>query len=170
VANELRNKLGHSYYVVSWADLNGNLFSLIEMEKWLIFLVFCFLILIAAINCISTVSTTILDRRREIAILKTIGVTFRQIRRIMFIRIMSVCALSISGGLAIGSLAAWAITRQSLYQLKGDVYFIDKIYTSVSPLNYAILFLMSVLIISLCIRFPLRSIDRLEIVEILRGR
>jgi lipoprotein-releasing system permease protein len=163
-------KLGQSYYPVSWIDYNGNLFSLIEVEKWLIFLVFSFLILIAALNCVSIVSTTILDRKKEIAILRTIGITVKQIKQIVFSRILSICVLSVIAGLLAGSLTAWLITRQSIYQLKGEVYFIDKINMQISVLNYSALFVLAIALIVFCILVPLKHINKLEIVEILRGR
>jgi len=162
--------LGQPYYPVSWIDYNGNLFSLIEVEKWLIFLVFSFLILIAALNCVSIVSTTILDRKKEIAILRTIGVTIKQIKQIVFSRILSICVLSVIAGLLAGSLTAWLITRQSIYQLKGEVYFIDKINMQISVLNYSALFVLATALIVFCILVPLKHINKLEIVEILRGR
>jgi lipoprotein-releasing system permease protein len=170
LAKDFSIKLGNYYYVRSWIDFNGNLFPLINMEKWLIFLVFSFLILISSLNCVSIVSATIIESKREIAILRTIGMNIKNISQIVFLRIFTVCCLSIIIGMLLGTFIAWVITEQSLYQLKGDVYFINKINMQVSTLNYVVLFLLSMVIVSICIKIPLKLINKLEIVEILRGR
>lgn len=169
VKAKLQSSLGKDFLLHSWIDYNGNLFSLIMIEKWLIFLVFSFLILIAALNCISIVSTSILDKKREIAILKTVGLAVRQIRQVVYLRILFICVVSIVVGLALGSVISWLITQQSFYQLKGEVYFIDKITMYISVLNYLAIFLLSLLMIAICIKLPLRYIDRMNIIDVLRG-
>jgi lipoprotein-releasing system permease protein len=169
VNNDMQKMLGNDFLLRSWVDFNGNLFSLITMEKWLIFLVLSFLILIAALNCLSTVSTSIIDRQKELAILQTLGVTLKQVKQVVYLRIMFICTASICVGLAIGAGLAWLITQQSLYSLKGDVYFIDRITTHVSPLNYLSVFTLSVLLVYVCIRLPLKAINRIEIIDVLRG-
>ncbi|MFO7660276.1 MAG: FtsX-like permease family protein [Candidatus Cloacimonadaceae bacterium] len=169
VKAKLQSILGKDFLLHSWIDYNGNLFSLIVIEKWLIFLVFSFLILIAALNSISIVSTSILDKKREIAILKTVGLAVRQIRQVVYLRILFICVVSIVVGLALGSVISWLITQQSFYQLKGEVYFIDKITMHISALNYLAVFILSLLMIAICIKLPLRYIDRMNIIDVLRG-
>lgn len=169
VSDRYSGLLGHNYLVKSWIDYNGNLFSLITIEKWLIFLIFSFLILIAALNCVSIVSTSIMDRKKEIAILRTIGITLKQIKQVIYFRIILICITSIFTGLILGTLSAWIITKQSLYQLKGDVYFIDKITMHVSVINYLAVFTIAMILISVCVKIPLKQINKLEIIDVLRG-
>ncbi len=161
--------LEHNYFIQNWIDLNGNLFSLIVVEKWLIFLIFSFLIIIAAINAISSVSTVILERKKEIAILMTIGTTNSDIRKIVYYRTLVICLISIIAGIMLGTVFSWLITKQSIYNLKGDVYFIDKITMHISYLNYLMVFLVSMIIIGYCIKLPLKYLDKIQVVDILRG-
>lgn len=169
IADEYQSELGDDYKLYSWIDFNGNLFSLIVIEKWLIFLVFSFLILIAALNCISIVSTSILDKKREIAILKAVGVAVRQIKQVVYLRILTICIISIVIGLVLGSFASWLITQQSFYQLKGDVYFIDQIKMHISVFNYLAVFIVALILIALCIKLPLKYVNRMNIIDVLRG-
>lgn len=166
---EYQNKLGNSYKLYSWIDFNGNLFSLIVIEKWLIFLVFSFLILLAALNCVSIISTTILEKKREIAILKVIGLAVKQIRQVVYLRIMLICIISIILGLLLGTFLSWLITQQTFYQLKGDVYFIDQITMHISALNYLVIFTLALLLIGFCIKLPLRYINQMSVIDVLRG-
>jgi lipoprotein-releasing system permease protein len=170
IAKTIGLKLGSPYYVSSWIDINGNLFSLINIEKWLIFLVFSFLILIASLNCVSIVSASVIEHKKEIAILQTIGLTMRQTNNVFYLRLLSLGILSIIAGMLSGTIIAWAITRQTFYHLKGDVYFIDKINMQVSPVNYIILFVISVIFIAICIKMPLKQLNKLQVIEILRGK
>jgi lipoprotein-releasing system permease protein len=170
IAKTIGLKLGSPYYVSSWIDINGNLFSLINIEKWLIFLVFSFLILIASLNCVSIVSASVIEHKKEIAILQTIGLTMRQTNNVFYLRLLSIGILSIIAGMLSGTIIAWAITRQTFYHLKGDVYFIDKINMQVSPVNYIILFVISVIFIAICIKMPLKQLNKLQVIEILRGK
>jgi lipoprotein-releasing system permease protein len=169
LASRYAGIVGSNFQLRTWVDFNGNLFALIAMEKWLIFLVFGFLILIAALNSISTVSTTILERKKEIALLKTLGMAIGQIKQVIYYRILLICVISIITGLMLGAMAAWLITKQSFYQLKGEVYFIDKITMHISALNYLAVFILALITVGLCIRFPLKYVNKLQIVDILRG-
>ncbi len=169
IAQKYNGILEHNFTLQSWTDINGNLFSLITIEKWLIFLVFSLLILIAALNTVSIVSTSIIDRKKEIAVLRTIGINSKQIKQVFYIRILTICLISILIGLLLGTFVSWLITKQSFYQLKGDVYFIDKLTIHVSAINYLAVFLISVLMVSLCVKIPLRNINKLEIINVLRG-
>jgi lipoprotein-releasing system permease protein len=166
---EFESKIGPSYYLQSWTDLNSNLFTLIKMEKWLIVLVFSFLIFIAALNSVSSVSTSVIEKKRELGILKTLGMTTSDLKLVVYIRTLYLCILSIICGLALGTITSWLITLQSIYQLKSDVYFIDKITMQVSAFNYSLIFLLAAALITLCIKFPINQINRIQIIDILRG-
>jgi lipoprotein-releasing system permease protein len=169
IAETMRKKLGSSYYLSTWIDLNGNLFSLINVEKWLIFIVFSFLILIAGLNCISIVSASVIEHKKEIAILQTIGMSSAETSKIFYLRMMSLCLLSIITGMIIGTMLAWLVTKQSFYQLKGDVYFIDRISMQASLVNYISVFIISVTLVVFCIKIPLKYVSNLCVIDILRG-
>lgn len=160
--------LGSGLGAYPWTDINPSLFRLITMEKWLIFIIFSFLVLIAGINVISAVSALIYDKTNEIAVLKTLGAEPKTIKRIMNYQITLVCTLSIVIGQILGALISHLITRQNIYQLKGEVYFIDRIEIAITPLNLVAVFLVASLLITLCIRIPLKQIDKLHIIDLLR--
>jgi lipoprotein-releasing system permease protein len=72
IGQKLQEIVGNYYSVYPWQTFSAGLLHLVTMEKWLIFIIFCFLVLIAGINVISAVSTIILDKKNEIAVLKTL--------------------------------------------------------------------------------------------------
>ena len=162
--------LNNEYILSSWEENNGNLFALISLEKWLIFAVFSFLVLLAALNTISTVSVTIYDNKKDIAIFKTMGMEDTQIKKIFFLKVFSLCSLSILAGFIAGTGISWLITQQTLYKLKGDVYFIDKITMSISAINYIAVALLSFLIIGIALKLPFAQIKKLQVIDILSSR
>lgn len=149
--------------------INTTLLSMVRMQKWLIFIVFSFLVLIAGINVISGVLTLILDKRNEIAVLKALGAGASTIRNILAYQVTLVCLISVIVGQLFGFLLSWIVVRQNIYKLKGEVYFIDRLELYISPFNQAVIFIVAALLIILCIRIPLRRIDRMRTIDLLRN-
>lgn len=159
--------LGRDYTV--YPMLGTSLLRMVRMQKWLIFIVFSFLVLIAGINVISAVTTLILDKKNEIAVLKTLGAMPRTIKSVVFYQILLVCMAAIIIGQLFGMLLSWLVVKQNFYHLKGEIYFIDRLELFVSPLNMLAVFTVAALLIVLCIRIPLRRIDRMYIIDLLRN-
>lgn len=149
--------------------VNTTLLSMVKMQKWLIFIVFSFLVLIAGINVISGVLTLILDKRNEIAVLKALGAGAGTVRNILGYQITLVCLASVILGQLFGFLLSWLIVRQNIYKLKGDVYYIDRLELYVSPFNQVLIFAVAALLVTLCVRIPLRRIDRMRTIDLLRN-
>ncbi len=169
MAAELQTKLGSQYTVYPWTLFSAGLLRLVKMEKWLIFIIFSFLVMIAGINVISAVSTIIIDKKNEIAVLKTLGASAFSIKRLLSIQVGLVALAAIMTGQLLGALLSYLIEKQSFYRLKGEVYFIDSIKTSISPLNQLIIFVVASLLVFVCIRYPLKQIDKQQIIQLLRS-
>lgn len=169
IAQHLQTVAGPEYSVYPWQTFSAGLLHLVAMEKWLIFIIFCFLVLIAGINVISAVATIILDKRNQIAVLKTLGAKPSTIKRVLSFQVGLSSLLAIIAGQIFGALLSFIIEKQNFYRLKGDVYFIDSLHTSIVPLNQLIIFAVSATLVFICIYFPLKQIDKLEIIELLRN-
>lgn len=163
------NELELDYQILSWQDFNESLFSLLKLEKWVLFFILSFLIVVASFNVVSSVSTQIIDHRRDIGILKTYGVSNGVLRRIFLGRILGTGLISVLSGIGIGMLLSWLASVQGFFKLKGDVYFLDKINVYFSPLAMLLILVTAMLIIYLAAALPLRKLNKLEITGILRG-
>lgn len=169
ITAELQQELGPDVMIYSWTLYSKGLLKLVAMEKWLIFIIFCFLVLIAGINVISATTTVILDKKNEIAVLKTLGASDRSIRRLLSYRVGLVAVASILAGQLFGVLLSIFVEKQGFYHLKGDVYFIDTLSADISLMNLSVVFGVALILIWACISYPLRQISRLQIIEILRN-
>ncbi len=170
ISRELERKIGKDLLAIPWTAYNQGLFRLIVIEKWLIFIIFSFLVLISGLNVVSAVTAVIYDKKNEIAILKTIGATSHLIKKLLYLRIALICLISILLGQILGVLLSLFVVKQNFYTLKGDVYFIDRLVMHVSPLNQAIIFACAALMIYICIRVPLKSITKMEVIDVLRHK
>lgn len=169
IATELQQTLGLDLAVYPWTLFSAGLLRLVAMEKWLIFIIFCFLVLIAGINVISAVTTIILDKRNEIAVLKTLGATNASIKKLFAYQVGLAGIGAILMGQGLGALLSLFVEKQGWYRLKGDVYFIDSLTAAIYPLNQVIVFIVAACLVSVCIHYPLRQIDKLQIIDLLRN-
>jgi lipoprotein-releasing system permease protein len=159
----------HRYQFNSWIDFNGNLFSLLKVEKWVIFLILSFLILVASFNVVTSVSTSIIEKRKELGILKAFGATNRILQKIFIGKTLIIAVMAVSLGQILGVLIAEFLSWQTFFMLKGDVYFLDKINVEFSFISWVIIFFVSLFIVFFASVIPLKNIAELEITDILRN-
>jgi len=159
----------HRYQFNSWIDFNGNLFSLLKVEKWVIFLILSFLILVASFNVVTSVSTSIIEKRKELGILKAFGATNKILQKIFIGKTLIIAVMAVSLGQILGVLIAEFLSWQTFFMLKGDVYFLDKINVKFSLFSWIIIFFVSLFIVFFASVIPLKNIAKLEITGILRN-
>jgi len=162
------NELEQKYQIHSWIDFNGNLFSLLAMEKWVIYIILSFLILIASFNVVSAISTSIIKRKKEIGILKTFGASNEMLIKIFLIRIFLISFIAVSLGQLSGFLLAKFISWQNFFMLKGEVYFLDAIHVDFSIISWIIILFTALILIMLSIIIPLKNINKLRIIDIIK--
>ncbi len=157
-----------SMYAIDLFSNNSMIFSALSLQKIMIFLILCIIIIVAGFNVISTVSTIINEKINEIGILMTLGLKRREIKLIYFVFSLLLAHLGIILGLLGGYASAYWLTHQDYISLKGDIYFIDKIMIHPSISMFIIIYATTVVIIAMTILFTLRSINKLEIIKIMR--
>ena len=160
----------NDYQILPWSYFNRTLFTLLQWQKGLLFIIMLFLVLIASFNLISSVSTSILDRKSEIGIMKAIGCSDKSLKRIHLTNFVGLAIVSIGAGILAGIGLAWVITKQTLLGISGDVYFIDELTMQIRPAAIVLIFVSSLVIIIISTLFPLKQIGNLEVNEILRER
>lgn len=164
-----RHELDGAYHISSWIDFNEYLFSLLELEKWVIFIIFSFLVLVASFNVISSVSTSIMEKRRDLGILKAIGYPNSFLKKLFLQRSLIIAFISIVLGIVIGMVIATILAKQTLLLLQGEVYFLDSINVRFNLFNTAIVFAVAMLITFVTTLIPIKNITRLNVTEILRN-
>jgi lipoprotein-releasing system permease protein len=116
---------GFPYRTNDWIGLNQNLFSWMQTEKRVMFILLALIILIAAFNIASVEIMLVKVKRREIGILKSMGATGGAIRRLFVAQGIAIGGAGMVIGSFLGLTLCWLLERYKFIKLPGDVYFID---------------------------------------------
>ncbi len=178
IAETLRGVLGGigPYWVRTWMDMNKNLFSALKLEKVAMFIILALIVLVAAFNIISTLIMVVMEKSKDIAILKSMGATSGGIMRIFMIEglVIGLCGTAL--GTIIGLVAAINLERvvqfvEGLFKFKllpASVYYIDKLPSKVEPGAILMIVLISIGISFIATIYPSWQASRLEPVDAIR--
>jgi lipoprotein-releasing system permease protein len=158
---------GAPYNMIDWEMLNAPLFTALKMQKVVLTVVLAVIIGVAAFNIIATLVMMVFDKRKEIAILKSMGATRPAIARI-FVHVGTVVGLT---GLAIGLFVGFGVClllREVGWPLDPEVYLVDHLPVQLDPLNFLITAGVAFLICQLATILPSISASRYHPVDGLR--
>lgn len=159
---------GWPYNARTWFEMRQNLFSWMQMEKWAMFIILCLIIIVAAFNIISTLIMVVMDKTREIGILKSMGANNRSISRIFIFEGVVVGVLGTLIGGIIGFVLCWAQLKYQFFSLPGDVYFINSLPIKMKVLDFVLISLASMLICLVSSLYPAKRASKLIPVDAIR--
>lgn len=138
IRKELDNQLGDSYFVRDWIQMNKNLFSALKLEKLTMFVILTLIIIVASFNIVSTLIMIVIEKQREIAILKAMGATNKGIMSVFVIQgfIIGVAGtvLGLLGAFVIGKF----IATSPLAKLPPDVYYLSHLPVLMNPRDFVV--------------------------------
>ncbi len=154
VARQLEADLGGGpYHTMDWQELNHNLFTALEMQKVMLSLVIATIIFVAAFNVIATLIMIVLEKKREIAILKAMGAKDSGILSIFLVQGVVIGLVGTALGLLLGGLVTGYLSVYS-FPLDPKVYLIDHLPVRVTPLEFAETVLIALAICTAATLFP----------------
>ncbi len=124
IGKVLNKKPSSSFYALSWEELNKNLFSAIKLEKLTMFIILSLIVLVAAFNIISTLIMVVMEKRKDIAILKSIGASSKDIMIIFMMQGIIIGLIGTSLGLICGFLIGYLEKTYHIISLPSSVYYI----------------------------------------------
>ncbi|PIQ82226.1 MAG: lipoprotein-releasing system transmembrane subunit LolC, partial [Candidatus Omnitrophica bacterium CG11_big_fil_rev_8_21_14_0_20_64_10] len=125
--HKIQAQLGYPYRVISWMDLNANLFAALKLEKAAMFVILTLIVLVACFNIIATLLMLVVQKIKEIGILKALGATSGVVRRIFTLLGLTIGGLGTGLGVGIGLTLCWALERYQFVKLPASVYYIDSL-------------------------------------------
>jgi len=168
VGRAIQSRLRFPYWVRNWMEMNRNLFSALQLEKIALFAILTIIVLVAAFAIIGHLVLLVAEKRKEIGILKAMGVSGGSIASIFLIVGMLIGVV----GTAAGSLVGFALIHiQNTYKiirLAGDVYQIDALPMRLSTPDFLWIIGAALVISFLATIYPARRAARLDPVEVLR--
>jgi len=176
IGSQIRKKLGFPFWTRDWMEMNRNLFSALRLEKIAMFIILALIVLVAAFNIISTLIMVVMEKNRDIAILKAMGAPSRGILRIFVIEGLVIGVVGTALGAISGLVLAFNLETvtgfvENLFGFKilsGDVYYIDKLPSQVNPLDVTLIVVTAVFISLLATLYPAWRASKLDPAETLR--
>ena len=136
VAQKMEELLGYPFRAVTWFDTNRTLFAWMQYEKWIAFIVLSLIILVAAFNIISTLIMVVLEKTREIGILKSMGATNESVMRIFIYQGAVAGVIGATLGVIISYLICLAQVKFQFFSLPPDVYIISALPILIKPFDF----------------------------------
>lgn len=154
--------------VEDWRDLNRNLFSAMFLEKVAMFIALLFVVLVASFGILASNLMSVMEKAKEIAILKAMGTRDAGILRVFIAEGLCVGILGSFGGIGLGLGLCWALDRFGL-PLNENVYYIEKLPVVVNPIEVALVGLAALVIVCFSSLYPALVASRLRPVDGLRA-
>jgi len=166
IARDITARLDFPYGARDWKEMNKSLFSALQLEKIMMFIILVLIILVASFNIVSTLTMIVVEKGREIAILKAMGATPGKIMRIFMVEGLVIGLAGVALGIPLGYGASWLI--QEFYTLPGDVYYISRIPVQLLWTDVASVSIAALAISLIATIYPSWRASKLEPVEALR--
>lgn len=166
VAERIERELGPRYRVRSWEDVNANLFSALRLEKIAMFALYSVFFIICAFLIASTLTMMVLEKRRGIAVLKTLGASNLRLGAVFMLQ--GVVAGVV--GTISGQIAAFVacIGLGNFVEIQPEVYYIDRLPVAIEPLEFATVAVLALLTAAVATVLPLAATVALRPVDGLR--
>jgi lipoprotein-releasing system permease protein len=168
VAEDLRDALGIDYLVMDWRELNAPLYEALRLEKLAIGFTIGLIVMVAALNIIASLVLLVMEKHRDIGILRTMGAPATVIRRIFVLQGLAIGALGTSAGSLLGVAVSWVCDRYQLFSLPGDVYQITHLRFRVEALDVIVIVAAAMAICLAATVYPARRASAIDPAEALR--
>jgi lipoprotein-releasing system permease protein len=166
--DELARVLGPGYVIRTWMEANQNFFAALKLEKLTMFILLTLVILVASFNIISTLVVMVVEKTKDIGILKAVGMSSASIRRIFTIEGLLIGSMGTFLGTAGGVFLCYLLKRYQFIKLPADVYYIDRLPVHIDRMDIALVVLSAMTITLVSTLYPAYKASRLKPVEALR--
>ncbi len=169
IIKEIKKLLPNDIGIEGWWEQNGGFFEAMQMEKKALFLVLLLIILVASLNIISSLLMTVMSRRSEIALMRTLGATTKEISRIFFYLGIIIGLLGMLLGTLLGVFGMWLLTTYNIISLPADIYATSKLPIDLPLSDYLTIVTGTSIIILLSAIYPAKRASKTDALTILRN-
>ena len=167
-AVKLADSLGFPYWARDWMSANRNIFLSLKQQKVVMYVILSLIVLVAAFSIASTLIMTVIEKTRDIAILKAMGASRRSIRKIFVFNGMVIGMIGTVLGMIAGFILCAILQRYKFIDLPGDVYYFTSLPIKLEPLDILIISTAALILCWLATLYPAHQASRLPPVEGIR--
>ena len=168
VAEGMPARLGTEYEAQDWADMNKSLFSALWLEKMAMSITIGLIVMVAALNIIASLVLLVMEKTRDIAILKTMGCSAASIRRIFMLQGLVIGAVGTLVGAVGGCALIYVLDHYKLINVPLDVYQISHVPFRLLPLDFVVVVVAAILVCFVATIYPSRQAAKLDPAQALR--
>jgi lipoprotein-releasing system permease protein len=168
IAGKIEDELGDRYSADDWSRMNQSLFSALWLEKMAISITIGLIVMVGALNIISSLILLVRQKSRDIAILKTMGTSSKRVMGIFMMQGLVIGVVGTTVGALSGLALCWVLDRYELIQIPMDVYQVSHVPFVVLPLDLLTVVVATILICFLATIYPSRQASALDPVQALR--
>ncbi|WP_372680518.1 lipoprotein-releasing ABC transporter permease subunit [Desulfosarcina sp.] len=168
VANGIEKVVDRDYAIEDWRQMNRNLFSALRLEKTVMFIILALIVLVAAFNIAGSLVMMVMEKRKDIAILKAMGATSGSISRIFVIKGLMIGLVGTLLGASAGLTLCTLLKRYAFIQLPADVYYINTLPVNMKISDVVLIALCALIICFAATLYPARQAAGIDPVEAIR--
>jgi len=168
VAAKISDTLGFPFWTQTWMQMNKNLFSALKLEKTVMFIILALIVLVAAFNIASSLIMMVMEKTRDVAILKAMGATNKSIRKIFVFKGLVIGAIGTLLGVVFGFALCWLLEKYKFIELPGDVYYITTLPVRLEMLDVVMIAAAAIVICFLATLYPANQAAKLDPVDAIR--
>jgi len=168
ISRSIPEKLGPEFISEDWSELNRSLFSALWLEKMAISITIGLIVMVGALNIISSLILLVMQKSRDIAILKTMGTSSVRVMAIFMMQGLIIGVVGTTVGGICGLSLCWVLDTYELIQIPMDVYQVSHVPFVVQPQDLSIVVVATIVICFLATIYPSRQASRLDPVQALR--
>jgi lipoprotein-releasing system permease protein len=169
IAREIEEQLGDKYSTEDWSRLNQSLFSALWLEKMAISITIGLIVMVGALNIISSLILLVRQKSRDIAILKTMGTSSKRVMGIFMMQGLVIGVVGTTIGALSGLALCWVLDTYELIQIPMDVYQVSHVPFVVLPSDLLFVVIATILICFLATIYPSRQASSLDPIQALRS-
>lgn len=168
IRRELEQSIPRNIRILTWHDLHQALFSVMRLERWTAFILVSMIIIIATFNMFGSLLMSVFEKQRDVAVLKSMGMSEKRIRRVFMMEGMSIGVIGTIAGLVLGLAVVYLQHRYELFPLDTSVYIIPAIPVRVDPLDMALIAATSLGLTTLAAYIPAKKASSVQPSQFLR--
>ena len=168
VAQEIQKALGFPFWIKDWMQMNRSLFAALKLERVMMFILLVLIVLVAAFGIVSTLIMVVMEKNKDIAILKSMGATAKSIMRIFILEGLIIGVVGTILGLIGGYVICALLAKYQFISLPKDVYYMSHLPVKMNVLDFLIVAFSAMAISLLATLYPSWQASKLDPAEAIR--